>query len=149
MVSVNTAHLNRLLTAASPAVQEHVARLLEQDHADQVWGAQIGPALTQADVGRLLDVTPQAVSKNRGLLRLQNRDGRLVYPILQFDGRRVLPGLADVLAILEGSLLPLTIASWLTSAKRSLTGRTPVEALRDGDLDEVLALARQTAAAAA
>ena len=124
-------------------------RVLEQDHANQAWAAQIGPGLTQADVARLLNVTVQAVSKNKGLLRLENRDGRPVYPIVQFDGRRVLPGVADIVAILDGPLLPLTIASWLTSPKQALAGRTAIEALRAGQVDEVTALARQTAGAAA
>lgn len=149
ILSLDTMHLARLLTAASPAVQDHVVSVLEQDHADQAWGAQIGPGLTQADVARLLNVTVQAVSKNKRLLRLETRDGRPVYPIVQFDGRRALPGVAAVVAILDGPLLPLTIASWLTSAKKALAGRTAIEALRAGDLDQVEALARQTAAAAA
>ena len=148
-ISLDTTHLARLLTAASPAAQDHVVRVLEQDHADQVWSAQIGPGLTQADVARLLDVTVQAVSKNKGLLRLDNRDGRPVYPIVQFDGRRALAGISEVVAVLHGPLLPLTIASWLTSTKTALAGRTPIEALRAGDLAQVQALARQTAAAAA
>lgn len=147
-MSLDTTHLAQLLTAASPAAQDHVVRVLEQDRADQAWSAQIGPGLTQADVARLLDVTVQAVSKNKGLLRLENRDGRPVYPIVQFDGRRALPGVAGILAVLDGPLLPLTIASWLTSTKTALAGRTPIEALRAGDLDQVQALARQTAAAA-
>lgn len=149
MMSLDTMHLARLLTAASPAAQDHVVRVLEQDHADQAWGAQIGPGLTQADVARLLNVTVQAVSKNKGLLRLENRDGRPVYPIIQFDGRRALPGVADIVAILDGPLLPLTTASWLTSTNKALAGRTAIEALRAGDLELVEALARQTAAAAA
>jgi len=148
-MGLDTMRLARLLTTASPATQDHVVRVLEQDHADQAWGAQIGPGLTQADVARLLGVTVQAVSKNKGLLRLQNRDGRPIYPIVQFDGRRPLPGVAEVVAILDGPLLPLTIASWLTSRKKALTGRTAIAALRAGEVGLVVSLARQTAAAAA
>lgn len=148
-MTVDAARLAELLTAASPAAQDHVARVLEQDLADRAWSAQLGPSLAQADVARLLGVSVQAVSKSRALLRLRNRDGRPVYPVLQFDGRRPLPGIAAVLAVLDGPLLPLTTASWLTTVQDDLGRRTPVQALRDGDVDEVLALARRTASAAA
>jgi hypothetical protein len=62
--------------------------VLEQDIADRDWAAQLGPVLSQRDVARLLGRTEQAVSKDRRLLRLVNRDGRPVYPVVQFDGRR-------------------------------------------------------------
>ena len=116
-MTVDAARLAEMLTAASPAAQDHVARVLEQDLADRAWGRQIGPSLSQADVARLLGISAQAVSKSRALLRLRNRDGRPVYPVLQFDGRRPLAGVAEVVALLDGPLLPLSIASWLTSPK--------------------------------
>lgn len=141
--------LARLLTHASDATQTLVRTILEQDHVDQLWAAQIGPALAQADVARLLGVSVQAVSKNRGLLRIANRDGRVVYPVVQFDGRGPLPGLALVLAALGDALQPLTIASWLTLTTGALDDRSPVEALRAGDVQAVLALAQQVARAAA
>ena len=57
--------------------------VLEQDVSDAQWAAQIGPALTQGDVARLLNKTEQAVSKDPRLLRLRNRDGRPVYPVVR------------------------------------------------------------------
>lgn len=111
------------------------------------WGELIGPALSEPDAARLLGRPVNEVAGDPGLLRLTNQDGQPVYPVIQFDGRRPLPGLADVLALLDGPLLPLTIASWLTSPKAALDGRTAVQALRDGDQQQVLGLARQTAAA--
>lgn len=137
-----------LYAKASGPAQALALAVLEQDLADQQWATHLGPALSQADAARLLGVSVQAVSKNRGLLRIRNRDGRVVYPVLQFDGRRVLPGLAEVLALLDGPLLPLTVASWLMTAASSLADRTPVEALRDGELDAVRRLAQQTVTAA-
>ncbi len=142
------ADVRSLYARASGPAQALALAVLEQDLADQQWATQIGPALSQGDAARLLEVTVQAVSKNRGLLRIRNRDGRVVYPMLQFDGRRVLPGLAEVLVLLDGPLLPLTVASWLMTAAPSLGDRTPVTALRDGDRDLVLRLARQTVSAA-
>jgi hypothetical protein len=83
------------------------------------------------------------------LLRIRNRDGRPVYPVLQFQGRGQLSGLAEVIGVLLGSLQPLTVASWLTSEDAGLGQRRPVDALRDGDVDQVAALARRLAASAA
>lgn len=148
-MTMDTRTFTELLTRASPDTLEFVQTVLEQDQVDRQWAAQIGTALSQPDVARLLHVSVQAVSKNRGLLRLTNRDGRVVYPVMQFDGRRPLPGLARVLGALDGSLLPLTVASWLTLATPALDDNTPVHALRDGDIDRVVALAHQVAQATA
>ncbi len=137
-----------LYARASGPAQALAVAVLEQDLTDQEWASQVGPALSQADVARLLDISVQAVSKSRGLLRLRNRDGRVVYPVVQFDGRRPLPALQEVLALLDGPLLPLTIASWLTTSHPALDGRTPALALRDGDRVAVLRLARQTVSSA-
>jgi len=148
-MSLETQHLARLLTSASSDTRALVRTVLEQDQVDRQWTEQIGPALTQSDAARLLDVSVQAVSKNQHLLRLTNRDGRVVYPIFQFDGRRPLPGLGQVLAAFDGVLQPLTIASWLTLPSATLDGRSPAQALRDGEAHRVVAAAQQAAQAAA
>jgi hypothetical protein len=114
------------------------------DSSDVAWAAQVGPMLTEPDVAELLGRPVAEVAGDPGLLRLTNPDGRRVYPVFQFDGRRPLTGLGDVLALLDGPLLPLTIASWLTGPKTDLDGRTAVQALRDGDEILVLRLAQQT-----
>lgn len=137
--------LDELAAHSSRAGIELARSVLEQDIADRAWGAQVGPALSQVDVGRLLGKSPQAVSKDPRLLRVRNRDGRPVYPVVQFDGRGLLPGIADVLAILAGMVEPLTVASWLTAPNRSLDGRRPVDALRDGDLVGVRTVAHRLA----
>jgi hypothetical protein len=82
-------------------------------------------------------------------LRLRNQDGRPVYPVVQFDGRRLLPGVAEVVGILARVVEPLTVASWLTAPNPQLDGRRPVEALRDGDMAAVLAVARSLGSSAA
>jgi hypothetical protein len=151
MVEMRTSgtDLARLADRASAAAIELARVVLEQDVADKTWAAQLGPALSQPDTARLLGKSEQAVSKDARLLRIRNRDGRPVYPIFQFDGRAQLPGVADVTATLRASLQPLTIASWLTAPSRALKGRRPVDALRDGDLADVLTLAQQLAHSAA
>ena len=50
-------------------------------------------------------------------------------------------GLPEVIRLLARIDDELTIASWLTIGKRSLDGRTPVEALRNGDAHAVYATA--------
>lgn len=138
-----------LMARASAPTLDLVRAILEQDVSDAAWAAQIGPALSQQDVARLLGKSEQAVSKDARLLRIRNRDGRPVYPVVQFDGRRQLLGVADVVAAIGRVLEPLTVASWLTASNAGLSGRRPVDALRDGDAAAVRALAARLAADAA
>jgi len=136
----------RIAELAAHASVEAVAlarTVLEQDLADQAWAEQIGPALSQRDVARLLGKSEQAVAKDHRLLRLRNRYGRPVYPVVQFDGRRQASGVGDVVDVLVEVLEPLTVASWLTGVNPLLADRRPVDALADGDLDEVMIVARR------
>jgi hypothetical protein len=136
--------LPELAGQASPEAVDLARAVLEQDIADRDWGAQLGPVLSQRDVARLLGRTEQAVSKDRRLLRLVNRDGRPVYPVVQFDGRRQLPGIADVVSVLVPVVSPLTVAAWLT-AQHGGVRRRPIDALRDGETAGVVELARRFA----
>jgi len=138
-----------LFDAASPETRQLVTTLLEQDAADRDWAAQVGPSLTQADAARLLGKSEQATAKDPRLLRVKTRSGRVAYPVVQFDGRAVLAGLGEVLAVLDDVADPLTACAWLTGTQPSLGDRRPVDALRDGDADAVVALARRFARSAA
>lgn len=140
--------LSALARSARPEAVALARAVLEQDVADQAWAQQVGPALTQRDVAVLLAKTEQAVAKDARLLRVRTRDGRPVYPVLQFAGRAQLPGVAQVVAALRDALEPLTIASWLTAAQTELDGRRPVEALRAGDVPAVVLAAQRLARAA-
>jgi hypothetical protein len=134
---------------ASEETRRQVDRLLEQDADDQAWAAQIGPVYRQADVAALLGKSKQAVSADPRLLKLELRSGEIGYPVMQFDGRRQLPGLGPVIRALDPVVAsPWTSASWLTSPNSTLGGHTPIVALRGGRVDEVLRAARQYAAAA-
>ena len=141
--------LAQLIKSASPAAQTFVRRVLEQDEATQRWGAQLGPSLSQRDAARLLGKSEQAVAKDGRLLRLRNQDGRPVYPVVQFDGRRLLPGVAEIIDVLTGAVEPLTVASWLTAPNAQLGGRCPIDVLRDGEVAPALAVARSLASSAA
>jgi hypothetical protein len=137
------------IASASPATRRQIDRLLEQDADDRSWAEQLGPVYRQADVAALLGKSKQAVSADSRLLKLILRNGDVGYPVLQFDGRRQIPGIREVIAVLAGAVAtPWTTASWLTSPAVEL-GSTPVEALRAGRTGDVVALARRFARAAA
>jgi hypothetical protein len=115
---------------------------------DEAWAAQLGPALTEPDVARMLGTTVAAIRSDTGLLRVTNRDGMIVYPVCQFEARRPLAGLSDVIRALSGVWQPLTLVSWMTAPNRQLGWRTPVQALHDGDPEAVHELARRVGASA-
>ncbi len=135
---------------AHPHIRALIDRLLERDAADgddwaATWRAQIGPALTQRDTAALLGKSPQAVAKDPGLVRVPTRDRRVMYPVWQFDGRRRVDGVAEVVAAVGQTVAPSTVAAWLTAPNPQLDGRAPIAALRAGDRDRVVALAEQLA----
>lgn len=139
----------QMFDCATPEVQRLVRTLLEQDAADRAWAEQLGPSLTQADAARLLGKSEQATAKDGRLLRIKTRSGRVAYPVVQFEGRRTVEGIADVLRILAPVADPLMIAAWLTGTQPALENRRPVDALRAGELPAVLLLARRLAHSAA
>jgi len=140
--------LQRMVRDASPETRYQIERLLEQDADDRAWADQLGPAYRQGDVARLLGRSRQAISADRGLLRLQMRDGEIGYPVFQFEGRRQLPGVREAVGLLGPVVAsPWTLASWLASANDALDGLSPIQALREQSADAVTALARQTAEA--
>lgn len=122
-----------------------VRDLLRHDVSDRRWAAQVGPALSRSDTARLLGVAEGDVDAVPGLVGLRQRNGERVYPVSQFDGRRVLAGLDQVLNVLSGSVTPTGALAWLTGESLALAGRSPLQALRDGDLPAVLLAARRLA----
>jgi hypothetical protein len=114
---------------------------------DRAWAGQLGPVYRQGDVADLLGKSKQAVSADRRLLKLQMRSGDIGYPVFQFDGRRTLPGVGDVVEVLADAVAtPWTTASWLTSPHPDLGDTTPVAALQNGRIQDVVALAHRWAA---
>ncbi len=134
---------------ASPEAVRLAARVLEADISSRAWVAQVGYSLTQGDVAALLGRSEQAVSKDRRLLRLVRSDGRPAYPIFQFDGRRQTDGVAEVVRVLTGPLGPPAIAAWMTGRNPALGDRRPIDALRVGEREQVVGLARRLADRAA
>lgn len=134
------------LAGADVVVEQAVARLLD---ASMAWGEHLGPVYDVRGVQEILGVTKQAVSKRR-LLALTTSSGRVVYPAFQFTARGVVPGLPEVVAMLDDSLVsPWTVASWLVSPSTELDSAAPIEVLASGETGPVLALAAAWARALA
>lgn len=141
--------LAELEQQASPEAIRLAARVLEADIAERAFLDQVGFSLTGAQVAGLLGRSEQAISKDRRLLRLPRSDGRPAYPGMQFDGRRQIPGVADVVKVLTGAFTPAGIAAWLTGVNPALGERRPIDVLDAGETDAVVAVARRLAARAA
>lgn len=116
--------------------------------ASKTWQEHLGPFYDAQSVCRLLakggkPLTRQAVSKRKNLLALTTGSMRVVYPTFQFRDRIVAPGLDKVLKELPESLLSRwTLASWLVSKEMDLDGAKPIEALYQGEVEKVVAIAR-------
>lgn len=129
-------------------VKRQIDLLLRQAEDDRAWAQQLGPVYAQGQVAELLGKSKQAVSADKGLLRLDMRDGSVGYPVFQFEGDRMLPGMQDVVRALSPvAATTWTVASWLTSPSPDLGGKTPLERLRRGDVSDVSVIANRLAAA--
>lgn len=111
----------------------------------------LSQALTATEVADLLSAsrqTPHDRAKAGTLLAIKD-SGRLLFPDWQFDPDGpdgVVAGLPAVLGELRGPLNQLAKARWFLTQKSLMQGLTPLEALRAGDLDDVLAEARSVGA---
>jgi small subunit ribosomal protein S19 len=112
-----------------------------------------GPFYDTATLTSWLGITRQALNKRVHAGRLigcMTSDRVQLYPVWQFtDGGDLLPGLADVLAVLwSGTHDGWTIALWLVTQVEELGGQSTVEWLIDGkELGPVLETARHDTAA--
>jgi hypothetical protein len=82
------------------------------------WAKVLGPVYSTAQVKSLLGGSRQAVNdrvRRRTLLALRTTDDHLVYPSFQFEGTKVLPGLAEVLQAVGDVVDNWTLASWLVA----------------------------------
>ena len=102
-----------------------------------------GGVLTSEQVAKRIGLTHQAVEKRRSKGKLiavsKGRRGYL-YPAWQFTGGSVLPGLERVLDALSAHDEWTRIIFFVNGNVR-LSGRTPLEALKGGDFDSVIAAA--------
>jgi hypothetical protein len=99
---------------------------------------QAGGLLSAEAVGRLLGISRAGVDKRRatGKLLAARVRSDWHYPALQFHEGEVLPGIADVLSGMADAS-GWSILGFLLSKDEALGGRSPLAALRAGDLDSV------------
>ena len=94
--------------------------------------------LSADEVGKALGISRQAVDKRRAagkLLAVRNR-GDWHYPAIQFHDGEVLPGIEAVIAAMpEASAW--SVLDMLLAPDDALGGRSPIAALRAGDLAPV------------
>lgn len=103
-----------------------------------------GGTYTTEEVARILGIQRQAVTKrerNGQLLAVQGSAGQNLYPRCQFDANGVIPGFEEVLEVLPMEN-PWTRLSGLLAETPALAGRSILDAVRDGDLDEAIAVAQ-------
>lgn len=145
--------LDRLRIELEPTVRKHL--LLGQAPTDRPldelvrmmaapvprpspWNDSIGPFYDSTGARHLLGVTRQALAQQRSrrtILAVETPDRHQLYPTFQFDERRrILPGLADVLAAVPADAIDgWTLASWLNRSRLpELDGRTVIAHLRHG-----------------
>lgn len=94
-----------------------------------------------SDVAEYLAISVQAVSKKRSsrkILGLSLGGRGYVFPCWQFANNGILPGLSEILAILEAGLVPdWDRLRFFISQDFRLEGKTPLEFLQAGDLESV------------
>lgn len=102
-----------------------------------------GGALSSEQVAETLGISRQAVDKRRSTNQLlaltQGRRG-YSYPSFQFDDGRTIKGLEQVLGQLK-SLDPWMQMIFFTSPNERLSGKTPIESLQKGSVEEVTRVA--------
>jgi hypothetical protein len=104
-----------------------------------------GGIVSSTGAADILGISRQAVDKRRKAGRLIGLSlGRrgYAYPVWQFDPKSgTLPGLEDVLAALEG-LDPWMQAAFILNPSVRLDGATPLQSLRQGEVESVLVAAQ-------
>lgn len=133
------------------------ARKFARETAEKVidssksWQEHLGTFYDAEGVRHLLargekPLSRQAISKRKNLLALTTGSRAVVYPSFQFKNRAVVSGMGEVLALLPEELLSRwTLASWLVSEESELGDQAPIDALRQGDVDAVVSIARHWA----
>jgi hypothetical protein len=114
------------------------AKLWGIGHRKQIL-AQLGGTLSAEGVAGLIGISRQAVDKRRSQNQLigliQGRRG-YAYPAFQFEDGRTLAGLKKVLDALRDHD-PWMQSIFFANSNERLNGKTPLEALRQGDLESV------------
>lgn len=111
--------------------------------------AMLGPFYDSSGVMRLLGIpSKQALESRRkksSLLAMKTGDGKWVYPVFQFKGRAVHPGLVPAIRAFRGQP-GWSAGTWFVTPHDDLREQTPLEwARQGGDADWLKVLAARTA----
>lgn len=107
-----------------------------------------GGGLSDAEFARRLGLTSRETVRNyraKGRIFAWEKGARnLRYPAWQIHQRTLLPGLDQVLVILnERDLSPLALVNYFLSVSEELGGRRPLDLLREGRIEDVTTHARR------
>lgn len=110
--------------------------------AAQAWLAAEGGTIGPEQVAQRLALTRQAVHNRmrRGRLIAVPGDHGARYPVWQFADGGMLAGIEPVIAVLVG-IEPALVVQFFLSGRSTLGGDRPIDALRAGRADAVLAAA--------
>jgi hypothetical protein len=150
----------KILTGDDDSLREFVEELLKPDvlaainRQDPLLKAKLrgikarntmlnyqGHPWKSSDVAKYLDISVQAVSKKRSakkILGLSLGKRGYVYPCWQFANNGILPGLSEIISILEAGLVPdWDKLRFFISGDFRLSGKTPLEYLQGSNLEPV------------
>jgi hypothetical protein len=102
--------------------------------------ALVADSYSTAQVADLLGVSSAAVTKRRGkggLVAFKHKEDWR-YPRWQFDGTGIVPGVIAAWQVLPDRHDVAGLVRWFTLPSRHLGGRTPLEAIRRGDVDSTV-----------
>jgi hypothetical protein len=134
--AVFAATINTELSEADPLIRaklrgiEHRKRILEK----------LGGTLSAEQVAKLIGISRQSIDKRRSqnqLIGLTQGKRGYAYPAFQFEDGKTLDGLKEVLLALNGHD-PWMQSIFFANGNDRLHGRTPLEALRQGETDAVV-----------
>lgn len=125
---------------------------LQDDAAKEAHDRLYGPFYTTERTMRVLGLeNRQALTGRVGrntILRVKTADGRNAYPELQFESGDVLPALKPILQLMLPHVAnEWTVLDWLVHPHPELHSQRPIDSLRSGDAESVLAAARTDASA--
>ena len=105
-----------------------------------------GGVITSHQAAELLGISRQAIDKRRkqgNLLAVSVGRRGYFYPVWQFSDDGVLPGFEPVMNILK-DYDPWMKMIFMLNANHGLNNRSPLEKMREGDLDNVFKAAQAT-----
>lgn len=131
------------LAKSDPLIEPHIRGALSKRWLLE----EEGGAVNGEELANLLSITRQAVDARRNsgkLLALTMGNRKYLYPLWQIREGEVLPGLDQVLAALD-ELGPWPKAQFMLEQNKWLDWETPLNRLRDGEINQVVTAAERLA----